>query len=96
MTREEAFRAKEFHKGKCVRGIGSRGGVTVVQEIWRRSGQTKTWKTRPEQFRIPVKYGLRNSSYIDQYDLEKMHTADTCPLLDPNYVTSDLRVKKEE
>lgn len=30
----------------------------------RRSGQTKTWKTRPEEFEIPVKYGLYESSYI--------------------------------
>lgn len=30
----------------------------------RRNGQTKTWKTRPGEFRIPVKAGLRACGYI--------------------------------
>jgi hypothetical protein len=32
----------------------------------RRNGRTKTWKTRPGQFRIPVKYGMYDYFYIDQ------------------------------
>ena len=34
----------------------------------RRNGKTKTWKTRPNDFRIPVKYGLRDCFYITQYN----------------------------
>lgn len=30
----------------------------------RRNGRTKTWKTRPGEFRIPVKAGLRACGYI--------------------------------
>lgn len=30
------------------------------------SGKLKLWVTRPEHFRIPVKYGLRTSFYITQ------------------------------
>lgn len=30
----------------------------------RKSGVLKTWKTRPGDFRQPVKYGLKNSFYI--------------------------------
>lgn len=30
----------------------------------RKSGQLKTWKTRPGDFRQPVKYGLKQSFYI--------------------------------
>jgi hypothetical protein len=30
----------------------------------RRTGRTQTWKTRPGQFKIPVKYGLKESLYI--------------------------------
>lgn len=33
---------------------------------WRRNGATKTWKTRPNEFRIPIKRGLREYGYIDQ------------------------------
>ena len=31
----------------------------------RRNGRTTTWKTRPGQFRIPVKYGFYEYLYID-------------------------------
>lgn len=31
----------------------------------RRSGKTKTWKRQPGAFRIPVKYGLKQSFYIE-------------------------------
>ena len=32
---------------------------------WRRNGKTKTWKTRPDHFQIPVKHGLYDYGYID-------------------------------
>lgn len=31
----------------------------------RRNGATKLWKTRPNDFRIPVKYGLKECFYIE-------------------------------
>lgn len=30
----------------------------------KRSGNTQTWKTRPNEFKIPVKYGMRQHFYI--------------------------------
>ncbi len=35
----------------------------------RRNGKTKTWKTRPGEFRIPVKAGLRSCAYITHYNM---------------------------
>lgn len=32
------------------------------------TGAVKTWKTRPDQFSIPVKYGTRTCGYIDNYN----------------------------
>lgn len=32
----------------------------------RRNGATKTWKTRPGDFRIPFKHGLYDYGYITQ------------------------------
>ena len=32
----------------------------------RRNGKTKYWKTRPDNFKIPVKYGLYQYFYIDE------------------------------
>jgi hypothetical protein len=31
-----------------------------------RNGKNKTWKTRPTEFKIPVKRGLKEYGYIDQ------------------------------
>lgn len=33
---------------------------------WRVNGQVKTWKTRPNDFRLPIKRGMREFGYIDQ------------------------------
>ena len=30
----------------------------------RKSGKLKTWKTRPRDFKLPVKHGLKNSFYL--------------------------------
>lgn len=32
----------------------------------RRTGKTQTWKTRPLEFKIPVKFGLYESFYITE------------------------------
>ena len=43
----------------------------------RRNGKTKTWKTRPDRFKIPVKYGLRECFYIQNFaDDKQPATAD--------------------
>ncbi len=34
--------------------------------LTRRNGKTKIWKTRPDDFYIPVKAGLRSYGVIDQ------------------------------
>lgn len=34
------------------------------------NGSVKTWKTRPADFSIPVKYGLRQCGYIDNFNLD--------------------------
>jgi hypothetical protein len=31
---------------------------------WRASGKCKTWKTRPNEFKLPIKYGLYESGYL--------------------------------
>lgn len=32
---------------------------------WRRNGKTKVWKTRPDEFKIPIKHGMYSYGYID-------------------------------
>lgn len=40
----------------------------------RRNGATKTWKTRPGEFRIPVKYGMYEYFYITDKDAAEWST----------------------
>ena len=57
VTKEEAMTAQEFSF------TNKRNGKPAK---CRRNGATKTWKTRPNEFKIPVKYGLYEYSYITQ------------------------------
>lgn len=91
VTRSEAFHGNEFHAGNCTRHIGPKGGVTTHTEVWRRNGDTKLWVTRPEDFRVPIKYGMRTYNYLTQDNAHLFHTPEKCPLRDPNYATTDAR-----
>ena len=31
---------------------------------WRANGKCKTWKTRPDEFKLPIKHGLYDYGYI--------------------------------
>jgi len=80
LTRNDALTANEFHYGQCVRSVGPRGGVTIRQEVWRRNGATKTWKTRPTEFTVPVKHGMYTYGHITTRHTDSFHTSDNCPL----------------
>lgn len=67
----------------CTRKVGPRGGVTEHVTIVRVSGQCQTWKTRPEDFRLPVKYGLYENSAITQDNAADWHVPGDCPLQAP-------------
>ena len=48
-----------------------RGNVRAVMhngKLWsvRRNGATKLWKTRPDEFRIPIKIGFRDYGQVTQ------------------------------
>jgi hypothetical protein len=32
--------------------------------VWRANGKCKTWITRPEEFKLPIKYGLYTYGYL--------------------------------
>jgi hypothetical protein len=76
------FRTEYHYADACNVTIGPRGGKTTTVEIWRANGTVKTWKTRPNDFRIPVKHGLCAYGYIDQDNGHLFHTSDdpSCPL----------------
>lgn len=82
MTREDAINAthhQELHAGECKLIIGSRGGTTHRVEVWRVNGRCQTWKTRPADFSLPIKYGFKGPhSYVTPQNMHVFHLASEC------------------
>lgn len=57
ITKQQALTADRFHHVSQVNADKTPLRV-------RRTGKTQTWKTRPNEFKVPVKYGLYQSGYI--------------------------------
>lgn len=82
MDMQTALATDRFHYGECKKTVGPRGGVTITREEWRRNGANKTWKSQPERFRIPVKWGMRGYDEINQFNVDRFHAASDCPIND--------------
>jgi hypothetical protein len=82
ITKEQAIAAghrDEFHFGTCTLTIGPRGGTVDKREVWRVNGACKTWKTRPDEFSLPIKYGYKGPyHYIDHTNAAEWHRAADC------------------
>lgn len=72
--------ADRFHKNGCLLTTGPKGGEYVQIQRFRRNGVTQTWKTRPDHFRVPVKYGFKGYAEITHDNAEFYHTEQDCPL----------------
>lgn len=89
LDRTNAMTARFFHHADdCAQTVtyGPRGGPVYPRtELWRRNGSTQTWKTRPAEFRVPVKYGLRSYGSLTERDADPVYgrwhvgTAEECP-----------------
>lgn len=60
VTKEQAMTKRDFAHVSAKNADGK----TPVR--CRATGKCKIWRSRPAEFRLPVKYGLRQSFYIDQ------------------------------
>ncbi|MFA6303833.1 MAG: hypothetical protein WC627_11985 [Legionella sp.] len=59
ITKEQAMTASHFKQ------IARYDGKPMSKpNNWRASGKCKTWVTRPEEFKLPIKFGLYDSSYL--------------------------------
>ena len=87
ITRQQAISESEFHYMQCTRSIGKRGRVIEFTVNYRRNGGTKLWKTRPDEFRVPVKYGIRDCAYVTHLNQNNFHIKSECPLRDKNFVS---------
>jgi hypothetical protein len=83
VTFEQAIASSQFHFGECSVSYGVTGKARprLQQNVWRRNGATKTWKSRPGAFRIPVKHGMYQYGYIDDTMNAIVHAAEDCPAL---------------
>lgn len=77
---EEEGQRLRFHVNSvCWRSYGPRGGGNRRFEEWRANGQLKTWKTRPTDFRLPLKFGLKAFSQLTPREIGTVHFAHECP-----------------
>lgn len=85
VTKQQAIDAgyrAEFHftgNHPCSKVEGPRGGITTNITVARASGNVKTWKTRPEEFRLPIKHGMYQSGSINDGNADAWHLATECP-----------------
>ena len=40
---------------------------------WRVNGKCHTWKTRPDEFKVPLKHGLRSYGYLNNQTARNLH-----------------------
>lgn len=83
ITREQAetlHYGDHVHVGECSITIGPRGGVKIHRVAVKINGKPKFWKRRPNDFRIPYKYGLYEYGYINQDNAKDFHIWQDCPL----------------
>jgi hypothetical protein len=75
ITKAQAMAANEFHHATETQANG-RECLRV-----RRNGATQTWKTRPAEWRLPVKWGMhaRGQFSIGDYEAANWHVAGECP-----------------
>lgn len=60
--------AKRLKRGTVLYHVANRNADGTPQR-WRVNGAVKTWKTRPNEVRVPVKNGLRNCDYLTEHYL---------------------------
>ena len=62
LTKEQAIKAGEY-SGTVLHHATAKGGDGTPARC-RSNGKCKTWKTRPDDFQLPVKYGIKMCFYI--------------------------------
>jgi hypothetical protein len=73
LSKYEAQTASEFHHVTETQSSGQQCARV------RRNGRTRTWKTRPDEFVLPVKWGMRDQFSIHEIDADCWNVADKCP-----------------
>ncbi len=60
--------AKKLKTGQVLHHVVNKN-ADGTPERWKVNGKPKTWKTRPEAVRVPIKHGLYDYDYLDEGSL---------------------------
>lgn len=66
-----------MHTGGVHENNGRRDGLCYAH---RSNGGMQTWKTRPTEFRQPIKYGMHGYGQLTDLNVQGYHAASTCPV----------------
>ena len=54
-----------FTIGRAIQHYDGTKTVPLAKPVnWRANGKCKVWKTRPNEFKLPIKHGLRSYAYL--------------------------------
>ena len=78
ITRDQAISVNEFHTKRlgATNAIHHKARACIT---WRRNGKTQTWNTRPNDFRVPVKFGLFAYGSITREVAGHFYVPEECP-----------------
>ena len=71
ITKDQAIELREVFTVGLSRVCDEPTGYKVYR--WRRNGSTQVWKTRPNDWRLPVKFGLRTYGSFNQDDAASVY-----------------------
>jgi hypothetical protein len=60
--------AKQLKPGQMLYHTKNRNADKTPQR-WRVNGKVQTWKTRPNEVKVPIKNGLKNCDYLTEDSL---------------------------
>lgn len=67
--------AKALRPGDMVHHVLNKNS-DGTPERWKVNGRPKIWSTRPDEVRVPIKYGLKTCDYITEQNLDLVNLGD--------------------
>ena len=64
--------AKALQYGDILHHVSDKNADGTPQR-WRVNGKVKVWKTRPNEVKVPLKYGLYRYDYLTHNDLDMVN-----------------------
>lgn len=64
VTKEQAINCRKFVQIAEWNSKGINCTISIKSIKWRANGKCKIWKTRPDEFKLPIKHGLYSHWYL--------------------------------